>query len=74
MEKKICPICNKIREIKLICGKCKGGMVDKGRQQEYFDDYSADDPINDLEDSCVHVYKCENCGAFEKKYIKKVIV
>ncbi|MCY6370477.1 hypothetical protein [Clostridium ganghwense] len=74
MEKKICPVCNEIRKIKLNCGKCNGNMVDKGREQEYFDDYSADDPIKDYDDYCIHIFKCNKCGFFEKKLIKKIIV
>lgn len=74
MEKKICPICNEIHDIKLNCRSCSGSMVDKGREQEYLDDYSADDPIKDYDDYCVHIFKCENCGFMEKRLVKKIIV
>lgn len=74
MEKKICPICNEIRQINLTCSKCNSKTNDKGREQEYLDDYSADDPIDDYADYCIHIFKCEKCGSFEKKYIKKIIV
>ncbi|MCY6483596.1 hypothetical protein OW763_04415 [Clostridium aestuarii] len=71
---KVCPVCNEIREIKHICKKCRENMVDKGRTQEYFDDYSADDPINDKGDYCVHVFKCTKCSSIENVNIKKIII
>jgi hypothetical protein len=48
-------------------------MVDGGRVQEILqDDYTANMPINDAADYCVHVFKCENCGSKENIGVGKI--
>ncbi|GAA0747737.1 hypothetical protein [Clostridium oceanicum] len=71
---KICPVCNEINDIEYICDNCGGKLVDKGRIQEYIDDYSADMPIDDYKDYCLHIFVCNKCGNKKKEYIHKVII
>lgn len=49
-------------------------MTDKGIMQDYIDDYSADMEIKDTDDYCIHIFKCTNCGGFERKSIKKIYI
>lgn len=70
----VCPICNKINEIKFNCVKCGNLMVEKGRKQEYYDDYSADDPIKDYDEYCMHLFKCTKCEYMEDVKIRKIII
>ncbi|MBE6044644.1 MAG: hypothetical protein E7216_10510 [Clostridium thermopalmarium] len=71
---KVCPVCNKINDIKYKCKNCGSEMVDKGRKQEYFNDYSADDPIYDIGDYCLHLFKCSKCDFMEDTLVRKVIM
>lgn len=70
----ICPLCNDLYNEVYKCDKCKGVMEDKGRVQDYYDNYSADDPIDDKGDLCTHVFKCNKCGSFERKDVEKINV
>ncbi len=72
MEEVICPLCNDLYSTVYKCHHCEGVMENKGREQEYFDDYSADDPIDDNGNCCVHIFKCNKCGGFERKNIEKI--
>jgi hypothetical protein len=74
MEEIICPLCNELYNKVYKCDYCEGVMEDKGREQEYYDDYSADDPIDDKGNACVHIFKCNKCEKFERKSIEKVQV
>jgi hypothetical protein len=47
-------------------------MKNKGRVEDYLDDYSADMPIEDEGIFCIHVYACENCDNMKNYKIKKV--
>lgn len=71
---KVCPVCNEINSVVYKCSKCGSVMVDKGRKQEYLDDYSADDPINDRGDYCMHIFKCTKCDCMENTLVRKVIM
>ncbi|MFD3156197.1 hypothetical protein ACFIJ5_04965 [Haloimpatiens sp. FM7330] len=69
---KVCPVCNEIASKIVYCEKCGDIMNDKGRMQEYMDDYSADMPIKDEKKYCIHIYKCDNCDYIKRVYIEKV--
>lgn len=71
---KVCPVCNEINYIEYKCKKCGRIMVDMGRKQEYFDDYSADDPIEDVGEYCIHFFECDNCKFTEEIRIRKIIM
>lgn len=47
-------------------------MADKGRVQEYLGPYSAEMPIEEEKDSCIHVFQCTACGYMENKEINYV--
>ena len=68
----ICPLCNDLYHEVYKCGSCGGVMEDKGRVQDYYDDYSADNPIDDKGDYCEHVFKCNKCMGFERKNVEKI--
>jgi hypothetical protein len=69
---KICPLCNKIKDTNEKCKSCGNSMVDMGRVQDYSDPYGPQDPINDADNYCVHLFKCENCGNKESSKVSKV--
>jgi hypothetical protein len=69
---KVCPTCNAINNMSFPCISCDGRMVDKGRISDYFDDYSADMPIENEEGYCTHVYQCSKCGELKNYKIKFV--
>jgi len=68
---KVCPICNELGFKTFECDKCGGTMVDKGRAQEYSDDYTANMPINDSENCCAHIFECTECNFFKRVLIDK---
>lgn len=72
MEEIVCPLCNDLYNKVYQCEHCEGIMENQGREQEYLDDYSADDPIDDNGSSCVHIFKCNKCGGFERKNVEKI--
>jgi hypothetical protein len=76
----ICPVCNGFQTLELPCPGCGSAiMTDRGREMDYYDDYSAYMPIdqmkledgykNDLSaEQCPHFVKCGHCG-FEATYL-----
>jgi hypothetical protein len=67
----ICPLCNGLGESDVTC-RCGTKMVDSGKEMDYYDDYSAYMPIDQLKledgypDSlsggkCPHLFTCPNC-------------
>ncbi|MDQ0162966.1 hypothetical protein [Aeribacillus alveayuensis] len=77
----ICPLCNGLKELKMVCPECQNVIKDNGKATDYFDDYSAymDIDIMKLFDGlpqslekhqCVHFIYCSNCG-YEQYYIVK---
>ncbi|WP_408607266.1 hypothetical protein [Cytobacillus praedii] len=69
----ICPICNGFEELKANCSSCGNELIDSGRIMDYYDDYSAYMPIDQMkmEDGypndyklkkCPHLLKCSVCG------------
>lgn len=72
---KVCPTCNKLKFISKNCINCGKSMNDLGRAQEvYQDDYTANMPIVDAYDYCIHVFYCEFCGHKEKYAIGKIVI
>ena len=77
----ICPICNGFEALELKCPKCGAKINDTGRLMDFFDDYSAYMPIDQmkLEDGykedfkkgqCPHLLKCDQCN-YEETYLIK---
>ena len=42
----ICPLCNGLTELSLVCPNCSHFMQDQGRLADFFDDYSPYMPID----------------------------
>lgn len=71
---RVCPLCNKLKNEIVMCDRCNGVMLDKGRVQEYSDPYGADEPILDTEIYCYHLFSCTNCNNMKRKKILKIII
>jgi hypothetical protein len=72
---RVCPSCNTLYFSSKRCRNCGGTMCDIGRAQDiYQDDYTANMPINDAVNYCIHVYKCERCQHSENIGIDKAIL
>ncbi len=82
MEMSICPICNGLREMYLLCKHCGEQMLDSGRLIDYFDDYSPYMEIDlmKMEDGfpdtnsgqkCPHLYTCPSCHNDDVIFIKE---
>lgn len=72
---RICPACNRLGLEDIKCKNCNSILNDNGRAQEiYQDDYTANMPINDGVNYCIHVFKCENCGQLENVKVDKVFI
>ncbi|WP_125152700.1 hypothetical protein [Clostridium rectalis] len=69
---KVCPVCNDLKKFDYSCSKCGSLMINKGRVQEYMDSYGSEEPLDDSENYCFHVYECRECGNFCRKAIKKL--
>jgi len=78
----ICPVCNGLREVYLLCTDCGEPMLEAGRLIDFFDDYSPYMEIDlmKLEDGypdtnsgekCPHLYKCPACQKDEVIFIKE---
>lgn len=71
----VCPECNKLQAKSYKCNYCGGQITNLGRAQEVFqDDYTANMPINDALNYCIHVFKCENCGNSENIPVNKIFI
>ncbi|HBC92009.1 MAG TPA: hypothetical protein DCZ10_03670 [Pelotomaculum sp.] len=65
----VCPVCNSLIAVKKDCPNCGRQMIDAGKIQDYYDDYSpylAQDIYQDGYDCvdgahCVHLFACPNC-------------
>jgi hypothetical protein len=77
----VCSVCNGLKELKVECPTCRDEVLDKGRVMDYYDDYSAYMPIDQmkLEDGqyddfrtskCPHFVSCLQCG-YEGTYLVK---
>ncbi|WML49674.1 hypothetical protein RCG23_06890 [Neobacillus sp. PS3-34] len=78
----VCPVCNGLKEIQVSCGGCGNNMKDYGRVMDFYDNYSAYMPIDQmkLEDGypdtysdhkCPHFYQCPTCQKDEVIFIKE---
>jgi hypothetical protein len=77
----ICPVCNGLGKLKLECPNCGDNIDDTGRVMDFYDDYSAYMPIDQLKledglpedfikEQCPHLLKCAHCG-YEATYLIK---
>jgi len=66
-----CPLCNSFAAIELVCQVCEDKLTDKGREAEYYDEYSAYEPIESMKKAdgykskaheCPHLLSCPTCG------------
>lgn len=68
----ICPVCNGIKQVTMICPTCYSNMEEKGRLMDYFGNYSPYMPIDQLkeidgiagdrkDEKCPHLFFCEGC-------------
>ncbi|MCA1039343.1 hypothetical protein LCM00_07545 [Bacillus infantis] len=78
----VCPACNGLENISKSCPKCGNGMDDSGKIMDFYDDYSAYMPADQLklEDGypddyknkeCPHLLSCPNCGDDEVAFVKE---
>lgn len=78
----ICPVCNGLREVYLICTNCGDHMIESGRLMDFYDNYSPYMEIDlmKMEDGyletksghqCPHVYRCPICHKEEVIFIKE---
>lgn len=78
----ICPICNGLESFNKVCSNCGETFEDHGRIMDYYDDYSAYMPIDQmkLEDGysedyrkhlCPHYIYCPGCGKEEVLFINE---
>ncbi|MEO2077438.1 MAG: hypothetical protein ABGX20_19055 [Bacillus sp. (in: firmicutes)] len=78
----ICPVCNGLREIYLLCSNCGKPMMESGRVSDYYDDYSPYMEIDlmKMEDGypdshsghkCPHLYRCPDCNHDDVIFIKE---
>ncbi len=73
-DHKICPQCNGLTNYVFPCPKCGTMMVDGGKVDDYYDNYSPYLPqvSNDIiSDTCIHLYYCPHCGYDKRIGIQK---
>ncbi|MDF2039125.1 hypothetical protein LIT38_06620 [Bacillus sp. CMF12] len=78
----ICPVCNGFEKLEATCSSCGSSMEDSGRVMDFYDDYSAYMPIDQMKmedgypqdyqrEECPHLLKCPSCGQDSVKLIKE---
>ena len=77
----ICPICNGLVELRSPCKECGKQVEDKGRIMDYYDDYSAYMPIDQMKlengyqdysnHLCPHLVYCTSCNKEEVLFIQE---
>lgn len=78
----MCPLCNGFKKIHLNCPNCNGKMENKGREAEYYDEYSPYMPIDQMKledgyptdyskEECPHLFRCPICGTDQIVLIKE---
>lgn len=74
----LCPLCNALKEANVVCSDCNTFMYDAGSVEDYIDSYSPylDKNITQILNStnpgsCVHIFKCKQCGKDTRKSIAK---
>lgn len=77
----LCPLCNGLSKTNKICSECGNLMEDRGRIQDYYDDYSpylsygiTDVLDGEPGDICQHIFNCPICGHDKVDNIKKIIM
>lgn len=69
----VCPVCNGFQSINVECPSCGESTSDQGRVMDYYDDYSAYMPIDQMKlingfqhdfelKQCPHLIECSNCS------------
>ncbi|MBL4955083.1 hypothetical protein JK635_23275 [Neobacillus sp. YIM B02564] len=78
----VCPVCNGLREVYLLCANCGEPMLECGKLMDYYDDYSPymeidlmklEDGYSDNHSSrkCAHFYRCPGCQKEDVVIIKE---
>lgn len=68
----VCPLCNGLASVSILCPKCQAHLDDHGKITDYLDDYSSyldidmtkmvDGDSESLEnDQCLHYFYCNHC-------------
>lgn len=75
---KICPLCNGLGVVEMLCDNCNSSMSDIGPMENFFDDYSADlgkeitdELTNSNRENCVHIFKCMQCHYITRFLVEK---
>ncbi|MGI6113493.1 MAG: hypothetical protein ACOYEJ_05155 [Mahellales bacterium] len=81
---RICPVCNGLEKYERFCSQCGSYMKEMGALQDYFGPYSPyqDQDIINLpieyqgiqEQTCVHLFRCDNCGTDDRVPINKLMI
>lgn len=61
---KICPYCNGMETVRLLCSVCGNKLIDYGKTIDYVDSYSPYEEIDRKEDKdpqCIHTLYCQFC-------------
>lgn len=76
----ICPLCNGIKNISLICKECGKEMNDEGALVNFLDSYSPylSNDITVLVDGapankCMHLFQCTLCNNDEKYEVERIM-
>lgn len=74
----ICPLCNGLNTVSIVCENCNIKMIDGGREADYYDDYSTYLPMSLTAridgyslNKCVHLFYCPSCGKDDRIPIEK---
>ncbi len=75
----VCPLCNGLKDIEILCELCGKPMKDKGPIVNFLDEYSPylSNDITQVVDgakhnNCTHVFKCSACGYFKNVEIARI--
>lgn len=74
----VCPLCNGLEKLEVICNECHSNMKDGGKISDYYDDYSPYLPISVTgridgfpPDECIHLFYCSECGRDKRMIVEK---
>lgn len=79
----ICPLCNGLASVSILCPNCKSQLEDQGKVTDYFDDYSSymdidimkrvdGDPDSLENHECLHYFYCANCYHEDVKQVSEL--
>lgn len=82
MQMGVCPLCNGLIQSSVECPSCGQQLDDNGKMMDYFDDYSAYMPIEQMKlengylydyqkEECLHYFTCPQCGYNKIQTIKE---